>query len=282
MVELKDLVYAPLGAVADANIRLSANIVDFLANTGDLTADATGNPMVRLRTIQMLYDQLRSDAMENTVADSIGLEIPLLSVYPLSALKVSKTKVSFGAEIVSMRETKEGLSICTQVSSKNQRQHKGNAQITYEIELNSTPISEGLARFVDTLNTQAIPRRIHSKPVDSSGRRLTGRELEEYRHFMALKEREEGLLSRINDLRESIRVQNSTLAMETGMNFDEYTAHCVHLNAQGAAEEVPEVYTQIGNLRTVVADLEAQLNTLRQEIIAVKITGDDVPENNEQ
>jgi len=84
-VELRDLVYAPLGAVAEANIRLSSHIVDFLASTGDMNTDASGRPVVRLRTIQMMYEQLGSDALDNTVADSIGLTIPLLSVYPLNA-----------------------------------------------------------------------------------------------------------------------------------------------------------------------------------------------------
>ncbi|MDR0272670.1 MAG: DUF2589 domain-containing protein, partial [Clostridiales bacterium] len=194
-VELRDLVYAPLGAIAEANIRLSSNIVDFLSSTGDLSTDASGKPVVRLRTIQMMYEQLGSDAMDNTVADSIGLEIPLLSIYPLSALKVSKTKVSFGAEIRGMKETSNGLSIFTQACSGKDG---SQPNIKYEVEMDSASVSEGLSRFVDILNANAMPKRLHSTPVDESGKRLTGRELEEYERSMALKERESGLSSKIS------------------------------------------------------------------------------------
>jgi hypothetical protein len=274
-VELKELVYAPLGAVADANIRLSSSIVDFLANTGDVNTDSTGSAMVRLRTIQMMYEQLRSDSMDNTVAESIGLEIPLLSIFPLSALKVSKTKVSFGAEIINMKETKDGLSVFTQISPNNNRAGANNPRISYEVEMDSAPISEGLARFIDTLNTQAIPKRLHSKPVDSSGKKLTGRELEEYQRLIALKERETNLNAKADDLRESIRIQNNALEIETGMNFDEYKENLSHLQERGDDVQILESYTRIEEYQEHVTNTESQLNEVRQEILRCRIAEND-------
>ena len=273
-VELKDLVYAPLGAISDANIRLSSNIVDFLASTGDMDIDSSGKPVVNLRTIQMVYDQLRSDAMDNTVADRIGLEIPLLSIYPLSSLKVSKTKIAFDAEIKGMKAVEGDLKIYTQVSSRRQRQGSGQARFSYKVELDSTPIPEGLARFIDTLNTQAIPKRIHSKPVDDSGNKLTGRELEEYERQIQLKEQEAELTSKLEEIREMIRIKNNALNLETGMDFEEYQAHLDHLGSTGEEIHPPETYTSIVKYQEISADLESQLDELRREMVMNKVHED--------
>ncbi|MCL2187576.1 MAG: DUF2589 domain-containing protein [Defluviitaleaceae bacterium] len=270
-IELHDLVYAPLGAVAEANIRLSSNIVNFLASTGDLTVDASGKSVVRLRTIQMMYEQLGSDAMDNKVADSIGLEIPLLSIFPLSALKVAKTKVKFNAEILGMKQTTNGLAVITQASSGNRRNGMSQPNIQYEVEMESAPISEGLARFVDTLNTNAMPKRLHSTPVDESGKKLTGRERGEYEKNVALTEREARLTIKINDLRESMRKHNNTLEMETGASFDELTEHYKHLRETGEKPQIPEAYEQVQSLREITAELEAQLSEVRQEILSNKL-----------
>ena len=270
-VELMDLVYAPLEAVADANVRLSSNIVNFLASTGDLSTDSTGKSVVKLRTIQMLYEQLRSDSMDKSVADCIGLEIPLLSIYPLSSLKVSKTKVSFGAEIRGMEDTADGLKIYTQVSSPKQRDGAIQPRITYEVELDSAPISEGLARFVDILNTQAMPKVIYSKPIDSSGKKLTGKELEDYERTMELKNKEAELNSKLNEVKELMRTQNNALELETGMNFTEYEAHLKHLEEIGTPIQPPESYTIIEKYRPIAIDLEAQLTEVRKQIVEDKV-----------
>jgi len=273
-IELQDLVYAPLGAIADANIKLSSSIVDFLASTGDLTTDQAGEKVVKLRTIQMMYEQIRNDSMNNTVADSIGLEIPLLSIYPLSALKVSKTKVSFGAEIRSMQDTGDGLKIYTQVSSSNQRKGAAQPLINYEVELDSSTISEGLARFVDILNTQAIPKLLNSKPVDNTGRKLTGQELDDYEQAMELSRRESELNSKIAEVRELIRTQNNILERDTGMNFDEYTEHLEHLRESGTPMEEPDAYTQIKKFQPISVDLDAELIGVRTQMVKKKVATD--------
>lgn len=277
-VELKDLVYAPLGAVSEANIRLSGNIVNFLASTGDVAKDGNGKPVVQLRTIQMLYEQLRTDKLDNTVADSIGLEVPLLSIYPLSSLKVSKSKVSFNAEIRSLNVVDGDVRIYTQVCSNNERSGANQARISYEVELDSVPVSEGLARFVDTLNTQAIPKLISSKPVDNSGKKLSGKELEEYERQTAFKERESALLVKLNEIKELIRGKNNALKLETGMNYEEYTDH---MAASAEPVEPPETYRAISEYQDISAGLEQQLNDLRHEMVTTSVA-DALPESQEE
>jgi hypothetical protein len=273
-VELKDLVYAPLKAVSEANMRLSSNIVDFLASTGDLSADDAGKPTVHLHTIQMQYQQLRNDAENNTVAERIGLEIPLLSIYPLSSLKVSKTKVAFDVEVKDMEMVGDSVRIYTQVCSKKQRDSANQARFSFEMELESVDISEGLARFVDTLNAQAMPKRIHSKPLDESGKALAGKDLENYRKRMELIDRENELREKISEISEIIRGKNSALNSKTGMNYNEHITHLSYTNTEPEDEEIDGLGESIKGYREMSADLEEQLNEIRKEKITLQIQGE--------
>ncbi|MDR3013398.1 MAG: DUF2589 domain-containing protein [Chitinispirillales bacterium] len=267
-VELKDLVYAPLQAVSEANMRLSSNIVDFLASTGDMCADDAGKPTVHLHTIQMQYQQLRNDAEDNTVAERIGLEIPLLSIYPLSSLKVSKTKVAFDVEVKDMKAVGDSVKIYTQVCSKKQRKSANQARFSFEMELESIDISEGLARFVDTLNAQATPKRVSSRPLDESGNALTGKELEEYNQRMELIEREKELNDKLGEVTEMIRGKNNIIVAKTGMNYDEYVEHLDYTKAEPEDEEVAELCEFIKEYKEISDDLEEQLSELKKEKIA--------------
>jgi len=267
-VELRDLVYAPLHAVSEANMRLSSNIVDFLASTGDLSTDNAGNPTVHLHTMQMQYQQLRNDAEENTVAERIGLEIPLLSIYPLSSLKVSKTKVAFDVEVKGMKSVGDAVKIYTQVCSKKQRDNANHGRFSFEVELESVPVSEGLARFVDTLNAQSTPKRLHTKPLDESGNVLTGKELADYNQRMELIEREKELNEKLNEIREMIRGKNNALISKTGMSYDEYIEHLKFSETEAEDEEVAELCGAIVEYREIENDLEAQLDEIKKEKIA--------------
>ncbi|MDR0307977.1 MAG: DUF2589 domain-containing protein [Chitinispirillales bacterium] len=270
MVELKELVYAPLHAVSEANMRLSSNIVDFLASTGDMNADSAGNPTVHLHTIQMQYQQLRNDADDNTVAERIGLEIPLLSIYPLSSLKVSKTKVAFDVEVKNFVTVGDSVKIFTQVCSKKQRESANQARFSFEVELESVPISEGLARFVDTLNAQAVPKRLSARPLDESGKALTGKELEEYNRRMELIEREKELNSKIEEIKEVIRGKNNLLNAKTGMNYEEYIENRNYTDEEPEDEETADLCKSIKEYKEISLDLEVQLDELEKE----KITQD--------
>ena len=272
-VELKELVYAPLEAISEANIRLSSNIVNFISSTGDVNTDSSGKKVIQLRTIQMMYEQLRSDELNSTVADSIGLEIPLLSIYPLSSLKISKTKVAFDAEIKTMKATDEGIRIFTQVCSSKQRAGAIIPRISYEVEMDSAPVPEGLARFIDTLNTQAIPKLIHSKPVDNSGKKLSGKELEEYEKLRDFKQKESTLFTKLSEVKEMIRAKSNALKLETGMSFDEYSEQMDN-QKEPSNTTPPESYTAIKQYQAISNDLESQLNSLRSEIIINNVIGD--------
>ena len=281
VVELKDLVYAPLHAVSEANKRLSSKIVDFIASTGDLDSDKDGKPTVHLHTIQMQYQQLRNDMDENTVAERIGLEIPLLSIYPLSSLKVSKSKVSFDVEVKSIKSIGDSVKIFAQVCSKRERDNVNQPRFRFDVELESVPVSEGLARFVDTLNTQAVPKRIHTKPLDGSGNMLTGKDLEDYNRRMEFIAQEAELNNKLEEIKEMIRIRNNALSDKTGMNYDEYIENRSYSNDIQEDEEITELCESIVEFRKISSDLESKLEKLNEEKVSYRFgekyqTGKDI------
>jgi hypothetical protein len=271
-VELKELVYAPLHAVSEANMRLSTNIVDFVASTGDLDADSAGNTMVNLKTIQMQYQQLRSDSEDNAVAERIGLELPLLSIYPLSSLRVSKTKIAFDVEVKDTRVENNSVKVYTQVCARSPRDGANHARFSFEVELESVPVSEGLARFVDTLNAKATPKRLHAKPLDESGNALTGKDLEDYNKRMELAEREKELERRLGEAKEIIRSKNSVLNAKIGMDYDQYVEHLEYAKDEVEDEEAAELRKSIGEYRGICGDLEGQLAEIKEERSRLRLT----------
>lgn len=222
IVELCDLVYAPLQAVSQANIQLSSNIVDFLSATGDPRTDVLGKTTINLRTVQMLYEQLHNDAEDNAVVDSISLEVPLLSIYPLSTLKVSKSKVTFCAEVHGVQNINGYPKIIAELAGKTTGRSNNTPQISFEVELESVPVAEGLARFVDTLNTNALPKQLARRPLDENGNKLTGDHLQSYQQQMEYSQKERRMQKHLAEADDMLRIKNNELKLLTGFEYDEF------------------------------------------------------------
>jgi hypothetical protein len=279
-VELKELVYAPLQALSESNIRLSSSIVDFISTIGELSNDEAGNYTAHLNTIQMQYKQLRNDADDNTVADLIGLEIPLLSIYPLSTLKVTKSKISFNLEVKDMEIKEETLKIYGQICSGNQRQNANIPRLSYEIEIDSAPISEGLARFIDILNAHSTPKHIYTKPLDESGNELKGKELNYYREKLSYMEREAEINEKLREIKKLIRGKNKLLSTKIGMDYDEYLESPDYTENQHD-EEIVELCETIMEYREIRDNLEEQLDSLQKEKVAYIFNNHEVEKNAE-
>ena len=266
---LRELVYAPLQAVAQANIRLSANIVEFLTATGDPYTDSMGKSAINLRTIQMLYDQMRSDGQDNTVTDCISLEIPLLSIYPLSTMKISKSRVAFDTAVRDVQVIDGELRIMAEVTGAKTSEQNHTPKISFEIELEGVPPSEGLARFVDVLNTNAVPKHISRKPLDPMGNKLTGSDLEAYQLEMEDLSKEKRMQAHLSEAEEMIRVKNGELRIATGMEYTEFTAT---VRSADPDENVAEIVTTIEDYRDIKQRLERSLDKLRTDRLRRKMS----------
>lgn len=260
LVELRDIVYAPLSAVSFANIQLSSNIVDFLSATGDASTDQLGKTTVSLRTIQMLYESVKNDANDNAVADSISLELPLLSIFPLSTLKVSRSKISFSTQVRDVQSVEGRPKILAQLAGGDAKRTGNTPKINFEVELEGVPVAEGLARFVDTLNANAVPKQLARRPLDERGNKLTGAELRRYERHVETGRKERRMRAHLAETDEMIRVKNNELKLETGMEYEEFLAAADRASFGKTAGEAAQA---IGEFMDIKRSIEQSLERMR-------------------
>jgi hypothetical protein len=172
-INLRQLIYASLEPIIDANTRMSQSMVDTIIKfSDDKGHDDDGYPVVQLKTIQLVYDQIRHDDLDMLYSEKIGLEIPLLSLIPLSGLKVSKSKIQFSTEVQELEYNNGQVDIYTKVTAADSERSVRNPRIDFKIEIESDPVVEGLARLIDQLGQNFIPTVHETAPIDSDGNRL--------------------------------------------------------------------------------------------------------------
>ena len=84
---LDDLVYAPLHALAKSNQQLRAQIVDAIKSMGVICQNGQ-EETIRLHNINIAYDQVRPEGEEGYSVDNMQMQVPLLSIIPLTNLNV--------------------------------------------------------------------------------------------------------------------------------------------------------------------------------------------------
>lgn len=200
-INLEDLVYTPLHAISQSNINLSGNVIDLIASTGS-TDPSDKNNTIHLKTVNLAYEQINNDNMNGKTIEEIGLKIPLISVLPITNLQVKKTKLSFDAEIKKVHKDHKNdryimeSRVCC--SSKQLRKDDGLPKLSFEIELESVPVPEGMARVIDVLNVNPIPEILSSKQINEKGEIVTGEDAEYYQNMKSLKLKE-GKINRTSD-----------------------------------------------------------------------------------
>jgi hypothetical protein len=226
----------------------------------------------------MQYKQLRTDADDNTVADLIGLEVPLLSIYPLTSLKVSKTKISFNLNVKNMKAEENSIKIYAQFCAKKQRENANLAGINFDVELESVPASEGLARFIDLLNANMTPKIISTEILDNEGYVLTGKKRKQYEERIALLERETEINNKLLEIIKILRSKNKALKTLTGgLDYDECLENSNYNNNDQKNEEITGLINTIKEYRDIRENLEGQLNAIQNEKMAL-ITNNQKPE----
>ncbi len=188
-INLDELLYTPLHAVAKSNTQLGAEMMELISSAGDIDPLDKENT-VHLKTLNLAYEQINNDSLGGKVIEEIGLRVPLISMMPISGLQIKKSKIAFDAEIKKVRKNKKTnrydmeSRICS--SSKESRKN-GLPKLSFEIELENVPVSEGLARFIDILNVNPIPETLSTHQINERGEFLTGKDADEYKEIKALK-----------------------------------------------------------------------------------------------
>lgn len=158
-IPLDDLVYAPLHALAQSNHRLRAQIVDAIKSMG--TSKQSGQEeTIHLNNINIAYDQLRPESEDGYSVDSLQVQVPLLSIVPVTNLNVEKAEIDFFAEIKAVNNEETGeTKINARICAPSQRDSDFLPKVSYKLQIASIPATEGILRLTDTLSSNQVAKK---------------------------------------------------------------------------------------------------------------------------
>lgn len=167
-IPLDDLVYAPLHALAQSGHRLRAQIVDAIKSMG--TSKQSGQEeTIHLNNINIAYDQLHPEE-EGYSVDSLQVQVPLLSIVPVTNLNVEKAEIDFSTEIKAVNNEETGeTNISARICAPSQRDSDFLPKVSYKLQISSIPATEGLLRLTDALSSSQVAKKMDSRPVAISG-----------------------------------------------------------------------------------------------------------------
>lgn len=168
-IPLVDLVYAPLYALAQSNHRLRAQVIDEIRSIG--TSRQIGQEeIIQLKNINIAFDQLRPEPEEGCSVDSLQVQVPLLSIIPMTNLNVKKAEIDFSAEIKAMNNEETGeIVINARICAPEQRNSDFLPKVSYKMQIISLPATEGILRLTDALNSSQVAKQTDSRPVEANG-----------------------------------------------------------------------------------------------------------------
>lgn len=168
-IPLDDLVYAPLHALAQSNQQLRADIVSAIRAMG--TSKQNGQEeVIHLNNINIAYDQIRSDDDNGYSVDNMQIQVPLLSIVPVTNLGVDKAEIDFSTEIKAVDNPVTGeRSINARICSPSQRDSDFLPKVTYKLKISSISATEGIMRLTDILSSNQVAKKLGTTPIAVSG-----------------------------------------------------------------------------------------------------------------
>lgn len=167
-IPLDDLVYAPLHALAKSNQQLRAQVVDAIKSMGTVQQNGQ-EEVVRLNNINIAYDQVRPEGEEGYSVENLQMQVPLLSIVPITNLNVEKAEIDFSTEVRAEKKGEEKCTITARICSPEQRESDFLPRVNYKLKIESMPATEGIMRLTDTLSTNQIAKKTDTTPVAVDG-----------------------------------------------------------------------------------------------------------------
>ncbi len=166
---LDDIVFAPLHALAEANQRLQAQIITEIKNMG--TPRQNGQEeTIHLDNIKIAYDQIRADDEEGYSVDNLQVQVPLLSIIPLTNLNVEKAQIDFSTEVkAAINHDTDDIRINARICSPSQRDSDFLPKVSYKLQVSSMPATEGIMRLIDALSVNQVAKKLDTTPVEVNG-----------------------------------------------------------------------------------------------------------------
>ena len=167
-MQLDELVYAPLHALAESNQRLRAHVVDSVRSMGSVKQNGQ-EEIIHLDNINIAYDQVRQEGDEGYSVDNLQLQIPLLSVVPVTNLTVKKAEIDFAVEVRTDTDKDGKVKINGRICSPEQRESNFLPRVSYHMEIKSIPATEGIMRLTDLLSSSQMAKQLDTTPVAMDG-----------------------------------------------------------------------------------------------------------------
>lgn len=165
---LDDLVYAPLHALAKSSQQLRAYVVDAIKGMGTLQQNGQ-EETIKLNNINIAYEQVRQEGDEGYSVDNMQMQVPLLSIIPITSLNIEKAQIDFSTEIKAEKEADSDCAIMARICAPESRESDYLPRISYRLKINSLPATEGIMRLSDTLNVNHIAKKMDATPVAVDG-----------------------------------------------------------------------------------------------------------------
>lgn len=168
-IPLDDLVYAPIHALAKSNHQLRAEIVNAIRSMG--TSKQNGQEeVIHLNNINIAYDQIRPEGEEGYSVDNLQVQVPLLSIVPVTNLGVDKAEIDFSTEVKAVNNPETGeRRINARICSPSQRDSDFLPKVSYKLQISSIPATEGILRLTDNLSANQVAKKLDTTPVAVSG-----------------------------------------------------------------------------------------------------------------
>lgn len=144
-IPLDDLVYAPLHALAKSNQQLRAQVVDAIKSMGTLRQNGA-EETVRLNNINIAYEQVRPEGDEGYSVDNLQMQVPLLSIVPITNLNVEKAEIDFSTEVKAEKGEEGKCAITARICSPEQRESDFLPRVSYKMKISSIPATEGMRK----------------------------------------------------------------------------------------------------------------------------------------
>ncbi len=168
-IPLDDLVYAPIHALAKSNHQLRAEIVNAIRSMG--TSKQNGQEeVIHLNNINIAYDQIRPEGEEGYSVDNLQVQVPLLSIVPVTNLGVDKAEIDFSTEVKAVDNPETGeRRINARICSPSQRDSDFLPKVSYKLQISAIPATEGILRLTDNLSANQVAKKLDTTPVAVSG-----------------------------------------------------------------------------------------------------------------
>ena len=167
-IALDDLVYAPLHALAESNLRLHSHIIETVKNMGNVKQDGA-DEIVKLENMKIAYNQIHGDGDDGYSIDNMQLDVPLLSIVPVTNMNVEKAEIEFSAEIRAVSEKDGVKKINARISSPEKRESDFLPRVSYKMSITSLPATEGFLRISDLMSANQLAKKTDTTPVNING-----------------------------------------------------------------------------------------------------------------